>query len=101
MGNHVAVRVRQANATTAKKAGKREFRHPSGNGITAASVRAGGPPTETLTRSGLPRAIAFRMMHADAAMNLIVHADLAIGVDIRLPESCTRYMPRLECRQPG
>ena len=28
---------------------------PSGSGITAASVNAGGPPTQTLTRNGTPR----------------------------------------------
>ena len=31
---------------------------PSGNGITAATVMAGGPPTKTFTRSGSPRRIA-------------------------------------------
>ena len=31
---------------------------PSGNGITAATVIAGGPPTNTFTRNGSPRRIA-------------------------------------------
>ena len=31
---------------------------PSGRGMTAATVRAGGPPTKTLTRRGSPRRIA-------------------------------------------
>ena len=31
---------------------------PSGKGMTAATVMAGGPPTKTLTRSGSPRAMA-------------------------------------------
>ena len=31
---------------------------PSGSGITAATVIAGGPPTKTFTRSGSPRRIA-------------------------------------------
>ena len=51
---------------------------PSGNGITAASVSAGGPPTKTLTRNGTPFADRRGVMHADAAMNLIVQADLPI-----------------------
>ena len=51
---------------------------PSGNGMTAASVIAGVPPTKTLTRSGTAALERRRMVYANAAMQLIVQADLAI-----------------------
>ena len=52
---------------------------PSGSGITAASVIAGWPPTKMFTRKRLAGTHRRRVMHADAAMNLIVQADLAVG----------------------
>ena len=51
---------------------------PSGSGITAASVRAGGPPTKMLTRNGTPRRRAVGVMDADAAMDLVVQTDLPV-----------------------
>ena len=46
--------------------------------MTAATVRAGGPPTQTFTRSGSPRRDGGGMVHADAAVNLVVEPDFAI-----------------------
>ena len=51
---------------------------PSGSGITAASIIAGGPPTKTFTRNGLPASNRRRVVHADRAMDLIVQADFAV-----------------------
>ena len=81
---------------------------PSGSGITAASVIAGGPPTKTFTRNGSPRANRRRVMHADAAMDLVVQADLAVRLvlaagklhavhaQVRVPPARARGRPR--CR---
>ena len=44
----------------------------------AATVIAGGPPTKMLTGRGSPRASAACVVHADAAMDLVVQPDLAI-----------------------
>ena len=53
---------------------------PSGSGITAASIIAGEPPTKMFTRNGLPALKCGRMVDADRTMDLIVQADLAIGL---------------------
>jgi hypothetical protein len=45
--------------------------------MTAASVCAGGPPTKMLTLSGCPR-VRLRLVHADAAVDLVVQPDLAV-----------------------
>ena len=48
------IRTRRPPSAPAKLSSGR----PSGRGITAATVMAGGPPTKTLARSGSPRRIA-------------------------------------------
>ena len=60
---------------------------PSGNGITAARVRAGGPPTKMFTRNGLAARERGRVVHADAAVDLVVQADLAIRFVARRPRA--------------
>ena len=81
---------------------------PSGSGITAASIIAGGPPTKTFTRNGLPALNRRRVMHADAAVDLIVQADFAVRLvlaagklhavhaEVRAPPAGLRR--RLRCR---
>ena len=51
---------------------------PSGSGITAATVMAGGPPTNTFTRSISLAPQGRGMMGGDAAVNLVVQPDLAV-----------------------
>ena len=46
------------HAAAAQRPGKGQFAHAFGQGITAATVIAGGPPTNTFTRSGFFSSIA-------------------------------------------
>ena len=63
----------------AQHAGQRPARRlPSGMGITAATVIAGGPPTKTFTSSFLAAADGRRMVRPDAAVDLIVDPHLAV-----------------------
>ena len=66
-------------ARRAKAPAKVSSESPSGKGITAARIIAGVPPTNTFTGNRSPRLNRRRVMHADAAMDLIVQPDLPIG----------------------
>ena len=62
---------------------------PSGSGMTAATVMAGGPPMKTFTRNCSAALHGLGMMGADAAVDLVVQA----GLRGRLVISCPRSAP--------
>ena len=74
---------------------------PSGNGITAASVMAGGPPTKMLTRSFSPAPNRRLMVHADAAMDLIVEAHFAIRLVLHCPPAARGTCPGWTSSKPA
>ena len=53
---------------------------PSGSGITADTAMAGEPPTKIATLQRLAAGQRRRMVHADAAVELVVEAHLAVGL---------------------
>ena len=63
-------------------------------------VSAGGPPTKTLTRNGSPSPDRRRVVHADAAVDLVVQADLAVRL-VLVARELDAVHAEVRLRQPG
>ena len=89
-----------AHAPPAQRAGEGHLRHPFGQRHHGGHGHRRRPADEDVDPQRLASRDRRGMMDADAAMDLVVQPDLAVRA-YWLPASCTRYMPRFECRQPG
>ena len=89
-------RNHQAHAPAAQRAGKRQLGQRLGQWHDGSQRQGRRAADKNIKPEGEPMLDRQRVMHADAAVNLIMQPDLPIRLILIAARSCTRYMPRLE-----